>query len=256
MFFPRLITLLVCLGCEAIAAATFTGILPIPLEPLEWLVIAVTSFFAIVALVTYIGLTDAMRTEGGALKFGTDLRGRMMREIRQDFVHGAKPHCCDMYVGTSKAVGIVGMLTFTVGGTLLSAIFDTLQFFIVVGSVVVVIATFVGLGYATMLLDKKGWLKWPKKLSSRFRLLEKARGVMKWICVGIACMFLLYIVGAMFFVLVYLPISSLMMGHTLLVAIGIYLGTLALLPIPLYCMGGKKLLLKTKVGEELCPVVE
>ena len=81
-----------------------------------------------------------------------------------------------MYVGTSKAVGIVGVLTFMVGGILLSAIFDTLQFFIVVGSVVVVIATFVGLGYATMLLDKKGWLKWPKKLSSRFRLLEKAGG--------------------------------------------------------------------------------
>ena len=96
-----------------------------------------------------------------------------------------------------------------------------------------------------------------EKTQFAIQTLGKSGGVMKWICVGIACMFLLYIVGAMFFVLVYLPISSLMnVGYTLLAATVIYIGTLALLPIPLYCMGGKKLLLKTKVGEELCPVVE
>jgi hypothetical protein len=67
----------------------------------------------------------------------------------------------------------------------------------------------------------------------------------------IACMFYL-----MLFALVYLPLSSLMeLGYTLLGAIVLYVGMIALLPIPLYCLGGKKLLLGTKLGEKICPVI-
>jgi hypothetical protein len=70
---------------------------------------------------------------------------------------------------------------------------------------------------------------------------------------GVAC-----VVGICFGFrfLVYMPIAELMkLGYALFGAIALYVGILALLPVPLYCLGGKKLLLGTKLGEKICPIV-
>ena len=134
------------------------------------------------------------------------------------------------------------------------AILHTLNFFI--GLLVVV--AILGLICLLVFMAGKGHFDWMNRWLSR--LPERIVVYIAYIAIGIIGIYAVNIGGLVLsfcvYFCVYLPLSSLMeLGYTLPVAIGLYVGILALLPVPLYCMGGKKLLLNTKWGEKICPVV-
>lgn len=250
MFFPRLITFLVALGCGTLALlAASEYLFAIPLSFLKWVVVSTTSFFSTSALVMLIGLTDAKRTETGELKFGTTLRGRMMRKITTRSGWWREKHCCDVYLDTSLA-SLLTMVAMGVAALLVYLALEKTTAFIAVMLIVPVIFGLVwGLGKLTERMQKS------ERIMS-VHLSPTADLVMRR--VGIVCLSILFglTICAMLFVFIYSPVAELMrMGYTLLSAIALYVGILLLLPIPLYCIGGKKLLLGTKLGEKICPVV-
>ncbi|MEK7118512.1 MAG: hypothetical protein AAB869_02770, partial [Patescibacteria group bacterium] len=132
------------------------------------------------------------------------------------------------------------MLTTGAIAIISAALFETLGFLTFVG---VTVGIFGLLGLYFYGEDKWGWHlpSMSMSLSKRTTRFVDNFFVVLAIVTGLA------VTAAIGYVALYLPIASLLeLGYTLLAAIGIYLGTLLLLPVPAYCLGGKKLLLKTE----------
>ena len=249
MFASRLITLLIGFACATLAYFVSHDVLTIQLVFLKWLVASSASFFAISAFVMWIGLTDSKKASDGALEFGVSRRGRIMRYIVERLTLGTEPHCCDVYVGTSVGTLFVLACIFTLWCALFFLVTATLEFFIIALGV---LSAF-GLICLLVIMDEKGYLNWPKR---EHPASERAQRIMDFLGKGISAIVVISFVFICSILLIYQPIVALMeMGYTLVMATLLYTGWLMLLPIPAYCLGGKKLLLKTNWGKKVCPVV-
>ena len=255
MFFPRLITLLVSLCCAVIALlASSEYLFVIPLPFMKWAVVIVASFFSTSAVVMVVGLTDAKRTENGELEFGTTLRGRMMRKITERGGWWREKHCCDVYIDTSLMSFMAVVAAGAVAFLFYAVLNKTVEFF----SGVIGLAAFFGLVLGLVWCGEKltAYMKQNRRQWKKFSLTPTTNRVLGRVVVGVICALFGLVICGTLFVLVYGPIAELMkLGYTLLGATALYLGLLALLPVPLYCLVGKKLLLGTKLGEKICPIV-
>lgn len=252
MNIPRIVTLLICLALETVAAAVFSDFpAAIPLEELKWLVVGVTAFFSFSALVFYVGLTDAKRAENDVLEFGASRRGKMMRFIMKHGRSVHEKHCCDVYIDTSIISMFVAFLTAIMAGVVSLIIFETLAFF----SALLTLTAFFGFSFLVFAMNEKGYFRWLKRLLYT-KISQKALDIIAYVLAGLVCVVAVMFAGFVLYAFIYLPIESLMkLGYTLLASVGIYIGALALLPVPAYCLVGKKLLLKTKRGSGLCPEI-
>lgn len=255
MFYPRLITALIAIILLALAAMSFAGVLPVPFVLLQMIAGAVLVFFALTAVVLFVGLTDAERAPNGELIFGTSRRGRMAQLIRRELVATDEAHCCDMYVGTSKllmmvigATCVLAMMVSGVGMLAFSAVQNPEEVLVFIIFAVGMLAIFALIFKGITLYEKYG---------DRIREYWNAHPAFRRVVRGARITVFAVAAVGLFWVLVFLPIDGLMAvgGLSLMGAIGAYLFFLALLPIPAYCIGGKKLLLGTRWGEKVCPIV-